>query len=244
MVKFHNGLVCFSAITGLSLLYSTETLEQVQYAVRQFSKVENLMTSVERVITYTSLESEPGYKTKSLSPTQWPRDGHVTFHNVTMTYYKSGPQVLKNLEFCIKGRSWVGVIGQTGAGKSSLVAALLRMPEPHGDVVIDGVRINDINLQGSRRCISVLSQVPVLFSGSLRRNLDPMNQHEDVHLWAVLEDVQLKSFVERLNGKLEYELLERGTNLSVGERQIVCLTRTLLQENRIVILVWTSQQPM
>ena len=213
-----------------------ETLDSIQYAVRQFSDVESLMTSVERVITYTHLEPEPGYKTKVLPPTCWPRDGHVAFHDVTLTYYEGGPKVLRDLHFSIPGKSKIGIVGRTGAGKSSLVAALLRMPDAQGDVIVDGVRINDINLQESRRCISVLSQVPVLFSGSLRRNIDPMNQYEDDHLWAALEDVQLKSFVASLNGKLEFELLERGANLSVGERQLVCLARTLLQNNRIVIL--------
>ena len=143
---------------------------------------------------------------------------------------------MRNLNFSIQGKSRIGIVGRTGAGKSSLLAALLRMPDAQGDAIIDGVRINDINLQESRRCISVVSQVPVLFSGSLRRNLDPMNQFKDAHLWAALEDVQLKSFVGNLNGELEYELLERGNNLSVGERQLVCLARTLLQHNRIVIL--------
>ena len=149
--------------------------------------------------------------------------------------------MLQSINFNIEGKLKIGVVGRTGAGKSSFVAALLRMPDAQGDVIIDGVKITDLNLKESRRCISFLSQVPVIFSGSLRRNLDPMNQHEDLRLCSALKDVQLKSFLKSLNGQLEYELLESGANLSVGERQLVCLARTLLQDNRIVI--WMSQQP-
>ena len=237
-LNFINGtkFLAVSAMAGLSLAFVTEAFEFAQYSVRQFGLVENSMTSVERVITYTKLESEPGYQTKTLPPKHWPRDGHVTLRDVSLTYYEGGPRVLNNINFNIEARSRIGVVGRTGAGKSSFVAALLRMPDAQGDVIIDGVKVTDINLKESRRCISVLSQVPVIFSGSLRRNLDPMNQHEDLRLWTALEDVQLKSFVESLNGQLEYELLESGANLSVGERQLVCLARTLLQDNRIVIL--------
>ncbi|XP_074607934.1 ATP-binding cassette sub-family C member 4-like [Acropora palmata] len=230
------GFAMDPAIAGLSLSYVMESLGSAQFGTRYFSEVENFMTSVERVMTYANLESEPGYETEALPPTSWPRDGHLTFRDVTMTYYKGGPQVLKEMSLIIEGKSRVGVVGRTGAGKSSVVAALLRMPDAQGDVIIDGIRINDINLQASRRCISVLDQIPILFSGSLRRNIDPMDQHEDANVWAALEDVQLKSFVEGLSGQLDYELLERGANLSVGERQLVCLARTLMQNNRIVIL--------
>ena len=126
--------------------------------------------------------------------------------------------MLQSINFNIEGKLRIGVDGRTGAGKSSFLAALLRMPDAQGDVIIDGVKITDLNLKESRRCISFLSQVPVIFSGSLRRNLDPMNQDEDLRLWSVIEDVQLKSVVQSLNGQLEYELLESGANLSVGER--------------------------
>lgn len=207
-----------------------------QYAVRQFSEVENLMTSVERVMTYTSLDSEPGYQIKTRPPINWPDEGKISFRDVVLRYYPGGPQVLKSLSFEIQGKTKLGIVGRTGDGKSSIVAALLRMPEAEGDICIDDVPINGIQLQESRRCISVLSQSPVLFSGSLRRNLDPLEKHRDDELWNVLEQVELNRLVESLEGQLDYVILERGGNLSVGERQLICLARTLLQQSKIVIL--------
>ena len=194
------------------------------------------MTSVERVITYTKLDSEPGYKVTQLPPEHWPREGNIALQDVSLTYYPGGPQVLKKVNVSIKGGSKIGVAGRTGAGKSSFVAALMRMPDADGDIIIDDVQIKGINLQSSRRCISVLGQSPVLFSGSLRENLDLMEQFRDADLWRALEDVQLKDFVESLEGRLDHELLEHGANVSVGERQLICLARILLQQNKIIIL--------
>ena len=225
-----------TALTGLTLAYVIETARFSQYSVRQFAEVENLMTSVERVMAYTNLDCEPGYKIETLPPINWPRDGHVSFRHVALRYYPGGPQVLKNLSFEIQGKLKVGIVGRTGDGKSSIVAALLRMPEAEGEIYIDDVPINSIQLQESRKCVSVLSQSPVLFSGSLRKNLDPLQKHGDDQLWNVLEEVKLNSLVENLEGQLEYELLEKGENLSVGERQLICLARTLLQQSKIVIL--------
>ena len=225
-----------TALTGLVLAYVIETAKQSQFAVRLFSEVENYMTSVERVIAYTKLDPEPGYSIKTLPPKHWPRDGSVTFRNVVMRYYQGAPQVLKNVSFEIAGKAKAGIVGRTGDGKSSIVAALLRMPEAEGDIFIDDLNIKSVQLQELRCRISVLSQTPVLFSGSLRTNLDPLGKHNDGELWAALEDVQLKPLVENLEGGLDYQLSERGGNLSVGERQLVCLTRTLLQQSKIVIL--------
>ena len=207
-----------------------------QYAVRKTSELENLMTSVERVMTYSKLDPEPGYKVKQLPPKNWPRQGNITFQDVSLTYYPGGPQVLKKINVNIKGGEKIGVAGRTGAGKSSFVAALIRMPDADGNIVVDDVRINEINLQKARRSVSVLGQSPVLLSGSLRKNLDLMEQFKDVDLWRALEEVQLKEFVENLEEKLDYQLLEHGANVSVGERQLICLARVLLQQNKIIIL--------
>ena len=194
------------------------------------------MTSVERVMTYTKLDSEPGYKVHRLPPEHWPHEGNIIFEDVSLTYYPGGPQVLKKVNLNIKGGTKIGVAGRTGAGKSSFVAALMRMPDADGDIMIDDFPIKQINLQEARRCISVLGQSPVLFSGSLRRNLDLLEQLEDADLWRALEDVQLKALVESLDGQLDHELLEHGANISVGERQLICLARVLLQQSKIVIL--------
>ena len=194
------------------------------------------MTSVERVMTYTNLDSEPGYKVHRLPPEHWPQKGNITFHDVSLIYYPGGPQALKKINLNIKGATKIGVAGRTGAGKSSFVAALMRMPDADGDITIDDIPIKQINLQEARRCISVLGQSPVLFSGSLRKNLDLLEELQDADLWRALEDVQLKDLVEGLEGKLDHELLEHGANVSVGERQLICLARVLLQQNKIVIL--------
>ena len=194
------------------------------------------MTSVERVMTYTKLDSEPGYNVNRLPPEHWPHKGSITFQDVTLTYYPGGPQVLKKINLDIKGATKIGVAGRTGAGKSSFVAALMRMPDADGDILVDDIPIKQINLQEARRCISVLGQSPVLFSGSLRKNLDLLGQLQDADLWGALENVQLKELVESLAGKLDHELLEHGANVSVGERQLICLARVLLQQSKIVIL--------
>lgn len=205
-------------------------------AVRQYADAENLMTSVERVLEYTRLGSEPGYTIKTLPPKHWPCDGHVSFKNVYMRYYPGGPVVLKNLTFEIQPRNKLGIVGRTGDGKSSIISALLRMPEAEGEIFIDGVCITGVQLQESRKCISVLGQSPVLFSGSLRKNLDPLEEYTDDELWSAIKEVKLTSLVENLDGQLDHQLFEGGENLSTGERQLICLARTLLKRNKIVIL--------
>ncbi|CAH3108598.1 unnamed protein product [Pocillopora meandrina] len=225
-----------AAYAGLALVYAIQTLNSTQYAVRKASEVENYMTSVERVMTYTKLDREPGYEEERTPPQDWPRRGSIVLRDVSLKYYPGGPQVLKNINLSIKGGAKIGIVGRTGAGKSSFVAALMRMPDADGEIIIDNVPIKDIGLQQARRGISVLGQSPVLFSGSLRKNLDIFDKFQDAELWQALEDVQLKDFVERLEAKLDHELLEHGANVSVGEQQLICLARVLLQRSKIVVL--------
>ena len=223
-------------MAGLALAYVIDTAKISQMAVRQYADAENLMTSVERVLEYTRLDSEPGYTIKTLPPKHWPCDGHVSFKNVYMRYYPGGPVVLKNLTFEIQPRNKLGIVGRTGDGKSSFISALLRMPEAEGEIFIDGVCITGVQLQESRKRISVLGQSPVLFSGSLRKNLDPLEEYTDDELWSAIKEVKLTSLVENLDGQLDHQLFEGGENLSTGERQLICLARTLLKRSKIVIL--------
>lgn len=221
---------------GIAFVYVFETVHFTQVSVQQSAEVESLMTSVERVMAISKINPEPGYKTASTITGQWPTNGQITFTGVSLRYYPEGAKVLDNLNLSIDGQSKTGIVGRTGSGKSSIIAALMRMPEAEGTITIDGVKLNDLNAQQSRRCISVLRQDPVVFSGTIRKNLDPLGKHSDAVLWAALEAVQLKQLVETLQGKLSYTLTNSGMNLSVGEKQLLCLARVMLQGSKIVIL--------
>ncbi|CAL1286915.1 unnamed protein product [Larinioides sclopetarius] len=227
------------AIVGLTLSYALSVTENLATCVTMWTMIENQMVSVERIHEYSHLTPEASWKTEStrFDLKSWPSKGSITFRNYKMRYREGMELVLQGINVDIPPGQKVGVVGRTGAGKSSIALALFRIVEPtEGSILIDGIDISDLGLHDLRSKITIIPQDPVVFSGKLRLNLDPLEEHSDEDLWRAIEQSHLKNFVLSLEAGLDYQVSEGGGNMSVGQRQQLCLARALLKKTKILVL--------
>lgn len=222
---------------GLLTIYSLSFWGVLNWGIRIWAEVEARMTSMERVKFYSRLPQEVPVRTPGPIAEPWPAAGEVVFENVTLRYAEHLPLVLNGLSFRVKAGSRVGIVGRTGSGKSTLFQALYRFTElESGRILIDGTDIASVPLARLRKSLAIIPQDPTLFMGTIRDNLDRNGEYSDDEVWSVLDRTSLGGFVRALPGGLRSVLNENGSNLSQGQRQLMCLARALLIRAKVIIL--------
>uniref|UniRef100_A0A0E0L8Q1 ABC-type xenobiotic transporter n=1 Tax=Oryza punctata TaxID=4537 RepID=A0A0E0L8Q1_ORYPU len=222
-------------LVGLALSYAAPVVSLLNGFLTTFTETEKEMISVERVVEYIGIPQEELHGSES-PHSSWPTEGNIEFEHVTLRYKEDLPPALNDVSFFISSGMQVGIIGRTGAGKSSILNALLRLaPICNGRILVDGFDVAKLAVRDLRGHFAVVPQSPFLFDGSLRENLDPFNRTTDLRIWEVLDKCHMKTEIESIGG-LDIHVKESGASFSVGQRQLLCLARAILKSSKILCL--------
>ncbi|WCJ38230.1 ABC transporter C family member 5 [Euphorbia peplus] len=237
LVSFPHGTIDPS-MAGLAVTYGLNLNARLSRWILSFCKLENKIISIERIYQYSQITSEaPSIIEDSRPPVSWPENGTIDLTDLKVRYGDNLPMVLHGVSCSFPGGTKIGIVGRTGSGKSTLIQALFRLIEPvEGKIIIDNIDISTIGLHDLRSRLSIIPQDPTLFEGTIRGNLDPLEEHSDQDIWEALDKCQLGEVVRQKEQKLDSPVLENGDNWSVGQRQLVSLGRALLKQARILVL--------